>query len=58
MNLRNYRQTDTESLANVYRNAARPFFERHGYRVVEEERPVRCGVEFLRFKMEKALGRR
>jgi putative acetyltransferase len=36
---------------------ARPFFERHGYGVVEEERHVRCGVEFLRFKMEKALGR-
>jgi GNAT superfamily N-acetyltransferase len=36
---------------------ARPFFDQHGYRVVEEERPVRHGVEFLRFKMEKALSR-
>jgi putative acetyltransferase len=34
---------------------ARTFFERHGYRVVEEERPVRHGVEFLRFKMQKTL---
>lgn len=34
---------------------ARPFLERHGYRVVEEERPVRHGVEFLRFKMQKVL---
>lgn len=34
---------------------ARPFFEHHGYRVVEEELPVRHGVEFLRFKMEREL---
>jgi hypothetical protein len=34
---------------------ARPFFERLGYRVIEAERPVRHGLEFLRFKMKKAL---
>jgi len=32
---------------------ARPFFEHHGYRVVEDERVIRHGVEFLRFKMRK-----
>ncbi|MGG7056398.1 acetyltransferase [Nitrosomonas sp. ANs5] len=32
---------------------ARPFFERFGYRVLEVERPVRHGVTFMRFKMEK-----
>jgi putative acetyltransferase len=34
---------------------ARPFFERLGYQVIEAERPVRHGLEFLRFKMKKAL---
>lgn len=32
---------------------ARPFFEHAGYRVVEEEHPVRHGMEFIRFKMVK-----
>ncbi len=36
---------------------ARMFFERFGYRVVAEERLILYGVEFLRFKMEKELGR-
>lgn len=34
---------------------ARPFFERFGFRVLEVERPVRHGVAFMRFKMEKEL---
>lgn len=34
---------------------ARPFFARLGYRVIEEERPVRHGLEFPRFKMKKEL---
>jgi putative acetyltransferase len=34
---------------------ARLFFERFGYRIVAEERPIRHRVEFLRFKMEKEL---
>ena len=34
---------------------ARPFFEHCGFHVIDEERPVRHGVEFLRFKMEKEL---
>ena len=34
---------------------ARPFSERFGYLVVEEERPIRQGLEFLRFKMKKEL---
>lgn len=34
---------------------ARPFFARFGYRVIEEERPWRHGVEILRFKMKKEL---
>jgi putative acetyltransferase len=34
---------------------ARPLFEKAGYHVTEEERPVRHGVEFLRFKMQKEL---
>ena len=34
---------------------ARPFFERHDYLVVEEEHPIRHGLEFLRFKMRKEL---
>lgn len=35
---------------------ARPAFARAGFRVVEEERAVRLGLEFLRFRMEKRLG--
>jgi putative acetyltransferase len=34
---------------------ARPFFERAGYRVVDEERPIRHGVQFVRYRMEKDL---
>jgi putative acetyltransferase len=34
---------------------ARPFFERYGYRLLEEEYPVRHGVSFLRYKMVKML---
>ena len=34
---------------------ARPFFLKHGYHVVAEERPMRDGVAFLRFRMEKPL---
>jgi putative acetyltransferase len=37
---------------------ARPFFERAGYRVIAEERPVRHGVEFIRFRMAKDLAGR
>jgi len=37
---------------------ARPLFERQGFVVVEEERPVRYGIEFVRFKMEKRLSAR
>lgn len=36
---------------------ARPFFERFGYRVLEVERPVRHGVTFMRFKMEKEFAK-
>lgn len=32
---------------------SRPFFEKHGYKVVEVERAVRLGVEFERFRMVK-----
>ncbi len=35
--------------------AARPFFDRQGFTVVEEERVERRGVFFTRFKMSKAL---
>ena len=35
--------------------AARPFFERHGFAVVEEERVERRGVFFTRFQMAKDL---
>ena len=34
---------------------SRPFFEKHGYSVVEIERVVRHGVEFERFRMSKKL---
>ncbi len=34
---------------------SRPLFEIKGYRVVETEKPVRHGIEFLRFRMEKEL---
>ncbi|QGH68172.1 GNAT family N-acetyltransferase [Pseudactinotalea sp. HY158] len=36
---------------------ARPFFERHGFRVVVEQHPVRAGVELINFRMSKALDR-
>jgi putative acetyltransferase len=35
---------------------ARPFFERQGYRVLREQVVVCRGVEFVNYKMEKALG--
>ncbi len=34
---------------------ARPFFERNGFTVAEVEHPIRYGVRFERFKMEKRL---
>jgi putative acetyltransferase len=37
---------------------ARPFFERAGYCVIAEERPVRHGVEFVRYRMAKQLPER
>jgi putative acetyltransferase len=33
--------------------AARPFFERHGYTVVQEEAAARAGVELIRYEMRK-----
>ncbi len=32
---------------------SRPFFEKHGYALIEVERVVRFGVEFERFRMQK-----
>ena len=34
---------------------AKPFFERHGYRVVKEELTDFCGTPFIRYSMEKKL---
>lgn len=34
---------------------SRPLFEKSGFRVTAEERPVRHGIEFLRYRMEKTL---
>lgn len=34
---------------------ARPFFERHGFEVVEERRPVLRGVSLTNFAMRRAL---
>lgn len=34
---------------------ARPFFERHGYHVIEQECVMRCGVSLSRYHMEKNL---
>lgn len=34
---------------------ARPFFARHGFRVVEEPVGVRRGVAFRRFAMQKSI---
>lgn len=36
--------------------AARPFFERQGYTVVQEEHVLRAGVELLRYEMRKEPG--
>jgi len=35
--------------------AARPFFERHGFEVTEEQRVQRRGVIFLRYAMRKSV---
>ena len=35
---------------------SRPFFEKHGYAVLEIEHVVRYGVEFERFRMSKKRG--
>lgn len=35
---------------------ARPFFERHGYRIVTPQTVIRRGVELANFRMEKAVG--
>ena len=58
MRLRDYIPADAESLIEIYRGAARAL-GRQGY-TDEQTRvwamhPVRHGVEFLRFKMEKEL---
>lgn len=34
---------------------ARPFFERYGFKVKEEQRPIKAGVELTNYKMEKVL---
>jgi len=34
---------------------ARPFFERHGFRVEAEQHPVKAGVELTNYKMRKVL---
>lgn len=34
---------------------ARPFFERQGWRVITEQRPVRNGIALTNFRMEKPL---
>ena len=34
---------------------ARPFFEKHGFTVTEEQKVSIKGVEFINFKMEKVL---
>lgn len=46
------------SVARVYTEAsitARPFFERHGFRLVEHERVLRNGQYFDRFRMDKHI---
>lgn len=49
------RSLGTVALRVEASGVARPLFERHGYHVVEEERPIRHGVEFVRYRMEKQL---
>lgn len=36
---------------------SRPFFEKHGYAVIEIEHVVRSGVEFERFRMRKSISK-
>lgn len=56
LRLESYALADRVSILQVEASwVARPFFERFGYRVIEEERPVRHGLELLRFKMKKEL---
>lgn len=37
---------------------ARPFFERYGFEVIAEQRPIKAGVELTNYKMRKALADR
>ena len=35
---------------------ARPFFEKHGFVVLEQRHPVRAGVALTNFSMRRTLG--
>lgn len=36
---------------------ARPFFERYGFSVEKEQRPIKAGVELTNYRMRKVLGK-
>ena len=57
-----YRAVEQEALTlecdQIFTRAsitARPFFERHGFRIIRERTVVRRGVELTNFAMEKRL---
>jgi putative acetyltransferase len=49
------RSAATAELTSDVSVAARPFFERFGFDVVREQRPVKDGVEFTNYRMRKRL---
>lgn len=49
------RSEATPALSADVSITARPFFERHGFTVEAEQRPVKAGVELTNFKMRKEL---
>lgn len=50
------RSAETAELTSDVSIAARPFFERFGFDVVREQRPVKDGVELTNYRMRKNLG--
>jgi putative acetyltransferase len=49
------RSEGTPTLSADASITARPFFERHGFTVEAEQRPVKAGVELTNYKMRKDL---
>ncbi|MBM6949077.1 GNAT family N-acetyltransferase [Mordavella massiliensis] len=46
-------QTGKQTITTHASITARPFFEHRGYRVIRQQKVVRCGIELTNYVMEK-----